>query len=57
MTTGHGDISATTVAERLFAIIGMIAGGFVFSLLIGSVVWVMSASKRREVASRRNCRS
>lgn len=49
-TVGYGDISATTVAERLFAIIGMIAGGFVFSLLIGSVAGVMSASKRREVA-------
>ena len=49
-TVGYGDISATTIAERLFAIVGMIAGGFVFSLLIGSVAGVMSASKRREVA-------
>ena len=49
-TVGYGDISATTIAERVFAILGMIAGGFVFSLLIGSMAGVMASAKKREVA-------
>lgn len=30
-TVGYGDISATTVAERIYAIFAQIVGGFVFS--------------------------
>jgi hypothetical protein len=49
-TVGYGDISATTISERVFAILGMICGGFVFSLLIGAMAAVMAASKKRERA-------
>jgi len=36
-TVGYGDISASTIAERLWAILGMLVGGFVFSGLIGAM--------------------
>jgi CRP-like cAMP-binding protein len=36
-TVGYGDISAVTMVERTFAILGMIVGGFVFSTLIGNI--------------------
>eukprot|EP00976_Prorocentrum_cordatum_P030754 625903-Prorocentrum_minimum.AAC.2 len=36
-TVGYGDISATTVAERIFACIGMVVGGFMFSMVVASV--------------------
>ena len=43
-TVGYGDIFATTLPERFFAIIGMIAGGFVFSGIIGTMSEVMRNS-------------
>jgi len=36
-TVGYGDISASTMAERSFAIIGMLVGGFAFSGIIGAI--------------------
>jgi hypothetical protein len=36
-TVGYGDISAKTVSERVFAIVGMLVGGFVFSILISYI--------------------
>ncbi|KAK3239955.1 hypothetical protein CYMTET_50153 [Cymbomonas tetramitiformis] len=40
-TVGYGDIQATTVAERVFSIIGMIAGGFMLSGIIGNLFTIM----------------
>jgi voltage-gated potassium channel Kch len=37
-TVGYGDISAKTVAERVFAILGMLMGGFVLSAIISKLV-------------------
>lgn len=42
-TVGYGDISAATLAERSFAILSMIAGGFVFSGIIGSMTSVLNS--------------
>lgn len=36
-TVGYGDISAKTRGERIFAILGMIMGAFVYSGIIGSI--------------------
>ena len=36
-TVGYGDISAKTRGERVFVILGMIAGAFVYSGVIGSI--------------------
>ena len=47
-TVGYGDISAKTEGERVFAIISMITGGFVFSGVIakiGSLVAKLDAAK------------
>ncbi|KAK3260018.1 hypothetical protein CYMTET_31011 [Cymbomonas tetramitiformis] len=43
-TVGYGDISATTRAERVFAIFGMILGGFVFSGIISTMSDVMQSA-------------
>jgi len=40
-TVGYGDISAKTVAERVFAIVGMLMGGFVLSAIISKLVLVV----------------
>eukprot|EP00899_Mesostigma_viride_P021071 jgi/Mesvir1/28966/Mv17741-RA.2 len=36
-TVGYGDISANTNAERIVSVFTMVLGGFVFSMLIGSM--------------------
>ena len=36
-TVGYGDVSAQTRGERIFAILGMIMGAFVYSGIIGSI--------------------
>ena len=36
-TVGYGDIHARTTVERIFSIVGMIVGGFVFSGVVGSI--------------------
>mmetsp|Transcript_24501 Transcript_24501/g.79972 ORF Transcript_24501/g.79972 Transcript_24501/m.79972 type:complete len:696 (+) Transcript_24501:35-2122(+) len=41
-TVGYGDISAKTVSERIFAILGMIVGGFVFSAIVNTMSTVMN---------------
>ncbi|XRB22482.1 potassium voltage-gated channel [Pseudoscourfieldia marina] len=41
-TVGYGDISASTQGERVFAIIGMIAGGIVFSEIISNMSHVIA---------------
>jgi hypothetical protein len=43
-TVGYGDISAVTMVERTFAILGMIVGGFVFSTLIGNIAAMANAT-------------
>jgi len=48
-TVGYGDISANTKTERIVAIVGMIMGGFVFSIIISTmheVVQNANLSKR-----------
>lgn len=40
-TVGYGDISAKTISERVFAIIGMLMGGFVLSAIISKLVLVV----------------
>jgi len=47
-TVGYGDISAVTVAERIAAIVGMIAGGFMFSLIISVISEVIA---NRDISS------
>ena len=41
-TVGYGDISASTQGERIFAIVGMIAGGIVFSEIISNMSQVIA---------------
>ena len=36
-TVGYGDVSATTVAERAFAILAVISGGLLFSMLVAQM--------------------
>eukprot|EP01052_Picozoa_sp_SAG31_P014995 SAG31_NODE_950_length_10811_cov_4.497760_5_plen_735_part_00 len=36
-TVGYGDIFGTTVAERLYACIAMLLGGFMFGMIVGSL--------------------
>lgn len=43
-TVGYGDITCGTNMERVFAIVGMITGGFVFSAIIASMVSTLSTS-------------
>ncbi|KAK3269302.1 hypothetical protein CYMTET_22253 [Cymbomonas tetramitiformis] len=41
-TVGYGDLSATTKAERLTAIFGMLIGGFMFSYVISNMFTVFN---------------
>ena len=50
-TVGYGDISANTQAERVFAILGMILGGLIFSIIIGSVSQIVQNSSAMKRAS------
>ena len=51
-TVGYGDISAKTRCERVFAIIGMIMGGFVFSGIISTMSEVLQAVNLSKQAKR-----
>lgn len=42
-TVGYGDISAITISERAFAMVGMLVGGFAFSAMIGSISTVFAS--------------
>jgi len=52
-TVGYGDISASTNAERLSAVVGMILGGVVFSAIIGNMTATMSRRNLNQVAYRK----
>merc|ERR1719353_673153 len=53
-TVGYGDISARTMAERGFAMLGMLVGGFAFSAMIGSISTVFaSRDLSKQAANRR----
>lgn len=41
-TVGYGDISSTTMAEKLWAIITMIVSGFFFSFVVGRMASVVA---------------
>jgi hypothetical protein len=41
-TVGFGDISATTIQERLYAVFSQIFGGFVFGFLLSRISKVLS---------------
>ena len=43
-TVGYGDISANTLAERIFAILGMVGGGLMFSVIISYIGTMMKSS-------------
>eukprot|EP00297_Palpitomonas_bilix_P000065 CAMPEP_0113886518 /NCGR_PEP_ID=MMETSP0780_2-20120614/11601_1 /TAXON_ID=652834 /ORGANISM="Palpitomonas bilix" /LENGTH=863 /DNA_ID=CAMNT_0000874745 /DNA_START=463 /DNA_END=3054 /DNA_ORIENTATION=- /assembly_acc=CAM_ASM_000599 len=45
-TVGYGDISATTLGERVFAIASMLVGGFIFSFAIASMNAVVMEQMR-----------
>jgi len=49
-TVGYGDISATNKSERLFAILGMIVGGFLFSGIIGNISKMMEKMDAKKKA-------
>lgn len=40
-TVGYGDIKGVTVPERVFCVMAMVVGGFLFGILIGSVPHIM----------------
>ena len=42
-TVGYGDISANTTAERIFAILGMVGGGLMFSVIISYIGTMMKS--------------
>ena len=41
---GFGDIVALTFPERLISVLGMLAGGFTFGMLIGNLSSVLTMS-------------
>jgi hypothetical protein len=41
-TVGFGDISATTIQERLYAVFSQIFGGFMFGYLLGNISTILS---------------
>mmetsp|Transcript_35060 Transcript_35060/g.59003 ORF Transcript_35060/g.59003 Transcript_35060/m.59003 type:complete len:726 (-) Transcript_35060:383-2560(-) len=47
-TVGYGDISATTISERVFACIGMVSGGFMFSMVLAKVNMKMQNSNLKK---------
>jgi len=49
-TVGYGDYKGVTVPERIFCVVAMVVGGFLFGVLIGSVPRVM---ERRSAAGNR----
>eukprot|EP00241_Pyramimonas_parkeae_P000071 CAMPEP_0114263918 /NCGR_PEP_ID=MMETSP0058-20121206/22851_1 /TAXON_ID=36894 /ORGANISM="Pyramimonas parkeae, CCMP726" /LENGTH=1306 /DNA_ID=CAMNT_0001380401 /DNA_START=267 /DNA_END=4187 /DNA_ORIENTATION=+ len=51
-TVGYGDISAKSVAERTFAIVGMIFGGFMLSAIISKLVSIIDESNMEQKALR-----
>ncbi len=51
-TVGYGDISAKTRAERIFAIVGMITGAFIYSGVIGSIGSVIHTMQLSSAAHR-----
>jgi len=52
-TVGYGDISAKTMSERIFAMVGMLVGGFVFSALIGTISKVFESRDLSKLAKHR----
>jgi len=53
-TVGYGDISAITMSERTFAMVGMLVGGFAFSAMISSIATVFeSRDLSKQAANRR----
>lgn len=52
-TVGYGDISARTVAERIYAITAQIGGGFVFSVVIGQIGATITRIDPSKAAHRR----
>jgi len=47
-TVGYGDISATTVAERTFAIMGMIVGGLMLSTIVSKIIIIFDEAHLHE---------
>ncbi|KAK3236691.1 hypothetical protein CYMTET_53183, partial [Cymbomonas tetramitiformis] len=52
-TVGYGDISAKTMMERIWAILGMVVGGFVFSLIVAGMNDVMASGLLQRIQSER----
>lgn len=52
-TVGYGDISARTMSERIFAMLGMLVGGFVFSGLIGTISRLFESRDLSKLAKHR----
>jgi len=52
-TVGYGDISAVTMSERIFAMLGMLVGGFVFSALIGTISHLFESRDLSKLAKHR----
>lgn len=47
---GYGDIHALTVFERLFCVVAMVIGGFIFGMLIRNVPVIMD---KKSLATRK----
>ena len=45
-TVGYGDVSATTIAERVFAIVAVISGGLLFSMLVAQMSHLLNKMSR-----------
>ena len=45
-TVGYGDVSATTIAERCFAIVAVISGGLLFSMLVAQMSHLLNKMSR-----------
>ena len=47
-TVGYGDISASTNTEKVYSIISMLIGGFMFGMIIGSLTNIISTANPLE---------
>ena len=49
-TVGYGDMSGDTTIERIYLIIVMMFGGFIFSMLTGSLSSILASLDQNEAA-------
>lgn len=51
-TVGYGDISASTAAEKVYSIVSMLVGGFMFGMIVGSLTNIIGTSNPLEATKK-----